>query len=192
MRLSILLRQDVLLHPAALAAAALLAVPLAARAQLDLPGVKGDSNRPACKLLSAAEIQKLTGDAGYKENPFGDDVGEGAGGGSSCNYGGSTMLAQGPPMLSVVLVPPGKNGRYFDIRRRGKMLPGCKQEPVSGVGKDAYFEICPKQSELPLFVKGPGTDDLIVALKLDAKDADVSSLKKTLVTVASAAAAKLK
>ena len=61
---------------------------------------------PACALLSVAEIRKITGRANYPDHVDGDPLGEGAGGGSSCQYGGQTMVpGDYPPMLSFVLIP---------------------------------------------------------------------------------------
>jgi hypothetical protein len=61
---------------------------------------------PACALLSAAEIRNITGRDNYPDFVDGDPLGEGAGGGSSCQYGGeSFMTVNSPPMLSLVLIP---------------------------------------------------------------------------------------
>ena len=61
---------------------------------------------PARALLSVAEMRSITGRNDYPDLVDGDPDGEGAGGGSSCQYGGAAMMpGPNPPLLSVVLIP---------------------------------------------------------------------------------------
>ena len=146
---------------------------------------------PACALLSAAEIRKITGRTNYPDHVDGDPLGEGAGGGSSCQYGGQTMMpGDYPPMLSFVLIP----GKGWTERRPQLQAPeGCTREPVAGVGDNAFFESCPTpklKRSAPLYVKA-GTNDLIV--QLDIKEpATEASARSTVIAVAKAAVAKLR
>ena len=149
------------------------------------------SPTPACALLSVAEIRETTGRADYPDYVDGDPEGEGAGGGSSCQYGGPTMMAVGyPPLLSVVLI----KGKNWTARSREFTLPaGCEREQVAGVGDDAFFESCPasrlKRSP-PLYVK-VGANDLIVQMDVD-PPATQASVRPIVIAVARAAALKLR
>ncbi len=146
---------------------------------------------PACALLSAAEIRKITGNQNYPNHVDGDPLGEGAGGGSSCQYGGQTMMpGDYPPMLSFVLIP-GKG--YTERRRTFKLSEGCTREPVVGVGDNAFFESCPNSKlkrSAPLYVKA-GTNDIIVQLDIK-PPATEASARSTVIAVAKAAVAKLR
>jgi hypothetical protein len=146
---------------------------------------------PACALLSVAEIRKITGRDNYPDFVDGDPLGEGAGGGSSCQYGGeSFMPGDHPPMLSLVLIP-GKG--WTERSRSFKLREGCKRESVAGVGDDAFFESCPNpklKRSAPLYVK-VGTSDLIVQLDIKAPATEASA-RTTVIAVAKAAVAKLR
>jgi hypothetical protein len=144
---------------------------------------------PACALLSGAEITKATG-RDYPEESNGDSDGEGAGGGSSCQYGGMSFgPGEEPPMVSLVLI---KGKGYTTQRRSGKLPPGCKIVPQK-VGDEAYFESCPKGRSTrsdPLFVKA-GTNDLIVQMDIEAP-ATEASVRALVIKVAEAAVEKLR
>jgi hypothetical protein len=154
----------------------------------DRPGTAAPT--PACALLSSEEINKATGRNDYPAGDNGDADGEGAGGGSSCQYGGETLMpGDHPPMLSFVFIQ-GKG--YTERRRTGKLPPGCKIESVKGVGDDAFFESCPSSRSTrsaPLFVKA-GANDLIVQLDVE-PPATEASVRPTVIAVAKAAVAKL-
>jgi hypothetical protein len=144
---------------------------------------------PACALLSSAEITKATG-RDYPEGSSGDAEGEGAGGGSSCQYGGMSFgPGEEPPMVSFVLI---RDKGYTAQRRAGKLPPGCKIVPQK-VGDEAYFESCPKGRSTrsdPLFVKA-GTNDLIVQMDIEAP-ATEASVRPLVIKVAEAAVEKLR
>jgi hypothetical protein len=65
---------------------------------------------------------------------------------------------------------------------------------VSGVGDEAFFEVCPSAGRLsrtpPLYVKS-GSKDLIVQMDIESSDADAAIRSKVL-AVAKAAAAKVR
>lgn len=65
---------------------------------------------PACALLSVAEVRQLTGRKDYPDYADGEPLGEGLGGGSSCQYGGET-ISSSTPLVSVVLIPGRKGSR---------------------------------------------------------------------------------
>lgn len=151
----------------------------------------GEAPTPACALLSVAEIRSITGRADYPDHVDGDPDGEGAGGGSSCQYGGATMMpGPYPPLLSVVLI----KGKDWTARSRGFPLPaGCSREPVAGVGDDAFFESCPASKSKrspPLYVKA-GTNDLIVQMDVD-PPATQASVSPLVIAIAKAAVQKLR
>jgi hypothetical protein len=163
----------------------------ASRLRDEMPSPQFGKPTPACALLSIDEIRKATGRQDYPPGSNGDQLGEGVGGGSSCQYGGDTFSpGDHPPMLSLVLIP-GK--RYTETRRAGKLRPGCSIEAVSGLGDEAFFESCADPKPIrsaPLFVK-VGANDLI--FQLDVKPpATPASLKPTLIAVARAAVGKLR
>lgn len=150
-----------------------------------------DAPTPACALLSVAEVRTITGRPNYPDHVDGDPDGEGAGGGSSCQYGGLSMFPGGStPMLSVVLI----KGKNWTERSRSFTLPeGCRREPVTGVGEDAFFESCPasrvKRSP-PLYVKA-GTNDLIVQMDVE-PPATQESVRPIVIAIAQAAVLKLR
>jgi hypothetical protein len=140
----------------------------------------------ACALLSATEIRKLTAQQDYSDGEEGDAPGEGLGGGSSCGYG---LPGDWPPRLAVVLIP-AHGGEGWTRRRRGvKLYEGCKREQLSGIGDDAFAELCPKDSGPTVYAKAGGYD-VVVQLKVVAP-ATAASVKPTAVAVAKAAVAKL-
>jgi len=145
---------------------------------------------PACALLSVAEIRSITGRGDYPGYVDGDAEGEGAGGGSSCQYGGMGMMPDSqPPLLSVVLI----KGKHWTERTRTSSLPaGCQREPVAGVGDAAFFESCPSrlQRTAPLYVQ-VGNSDLIVQMDVEAP-ATPASVRPLVIAVAKAAVLKLR
>lgn len=146
---------------------------------------------PACALLSVAEIRRITGRNEYPDFVDGDPDGEGAGGGSSCQYGGADMMPEpDAPLLSVVLI---KGKDWTAASRRFTLPAGCSRESVAGVGDDAFFESCPasrlKRSS-PLYVK-VGSNDLIVQIDID-PPATQASARAVVIAVAKAAVAKLR
>jgi len=149
----------------------------------------GGTPGAVCPLMSVADVQKVTGRKDYAE-PWEVGPGEGVGGGSSCIYQGAASSLNEPPMIGFTLIQ-GKN--WTQGRRKVKLLPGCKQEPVRGLGEDAFFETCPNNSRRhsdPLYVK-VGSSDLIV--QMDVKDPDTkASVRPTVVAFAKAVAAKVR
>ena len=140
---------------------------------------------PACALLSAADLQKATGKP-YDEGDEGDPMGEGAGGGASCQWG--DPVGQGAPMISVVYIPRKGGKGYTEINRERRLLPGCTRQPVSGLGDEAYIETCPKNRGPIAFIK-TGPNDLVVQMDAVAP-ATAASVKPTLVAVAKSVVAK--
>jgi hypothetical protein len=138
-----------------------------------------------------AEIRAITGRADYPDAVDGDPEGEGAGGGSSCMYGGRTLIpGPYPPMLGFVLI----RGKSWTERHRTTTLPpGCQRVLVAGVGDDAYFEFCPASRSTrspPLYVKA-GTNDLIVQIDVDPPLTQASA-RPIVIAVAKAAVLKLR
>jgi hypothetical protein len=145
---------------------------------------------PACALLTVDDVKRATGNNKYPRASDGDEEGEGAGGGSSCQYGGPSMMTTDtPPMLSFVLI----KGKGWTARARTfKLAPGCTRENVSGVGDDAFFEVCSSsriKRTPPLYVK-KGTNDIIVQLDVE-PPLTAADAKGQVIAVAKAAVAKL-
>jgi hypothetical protein len=147
-----------------------------------------DSDTPACKALPIPEVRRITG-TDYPNHSDGEA--NGTGGGSSCQYGGPSMMpGKSTPMLSFVLIP-GKN--YTETRRKAPTRPGCTWEPAPGVGDAAYFESCPNSKirrSSPLYVKA-GTNDFILQLDIE-PPATEASARPTLIALGKAVATKLR
>ena len=147
--------------------------------------------KPVCPLLSVAEVQKVTGDPGYAR-PWEVGPGEGIGGGSACVYQPpeTAPYGEGPPWIGFVLIS-GKG--WTERRQTVKLLPGCKREPVKGVGEEAFFETCPsdkpKKKVDPLYVK-VGSNDLIVTMDVKPPATDMSA-RPTLVAFAKVVVSKV-
>lgn len=149
-----------------------------------------DAPTPACALLSVAEVRTITGRQNYPDHVDGDPDGEGFGGGSSCQYGGLSMLPGGAPMLSVVLI---KGQNWIEPGRRSTLPEGCRREPVAGVGEAAFFESCTAsrlRRSAPLYVKA-GTNELIVQMDLE-PPATEASVRPIVIAIAQAAVLKLR
>lgn len=159
-------------------------------------GALAQSGNPACNILTPEDLRTITGFPGYKRPSPGDAGGQGAGGGASCQYQstGPTVDARGNvinekgPLLSLVLIS-GKN--YTKTMAIGR---GCKKEVVSGVGDEAFFEVCPSTGKLsrtaPLYVKS-GMKDLIVQIDIESPDTD-ATIRPKVIAVAKAAAMKVR
>ena len=144
---------------------------------------------PVCPLLSVADVRKITGNDDYAK-PWEVGPGEGVGGGSACVYEGAPTAMKEPPMLGFTLIS-GRN--WTQARRKVKLLPGCKQEPIKAVGDDAFFESCPNNSRRrsdPLYVK-VGSNDLIVEMGVE-PPATKASVRPTVIAFAKAVAAKVR
>ena len=175
-----------LAHAKCFAVAAILsAAPLASARAPDLSGLP---RSPACDLLTADDVRQATGRQEYGEGDTGDMPGEGVGGGTSCQWDRQGNSGERVPMVGVVLIPRAKG--YMDGRKAAKPRAGCTREEVSGLGEYAFFEVCPKQSELPLFVKTRGSSDLVVTMQV--RSFDPAALKPQVVALAKVAVAKVK
>jgi hypothetical protein len=142
-----------------------------------------EAGNPACSLLTAADLKQATGQ-NYDEASPGDEMGEGAGGGASCQWGdpGSAGL----PMVSVVLIPSNGKKSYTEVSRSFKAQPGCVREPVSGLGDGGFVESCTR-ARGPVVRFKKGANDALV--QLDArKSATPASVKSTAIALAKAVA----
>jgi hypothetical protein len=148
------------------------------------------ADTPACKLLSVAEIQKITGIASYAR-AWGMGPGEAVGGGSSCAFEEAESSLERLPLVGFSLIP-GKG--WTERRRTMRLPPGCSRIAVAAVGDDAFYESCPtnrpKRRVDPLYVK-VGANDLVVEMDIRAP-ATEESVRNTVVALAKAVTAKLK
>jgi hypothetical protein len=183
------MRKGELMRHLAQACVILAVGPLPALAQVS-GGQATDAPTPACALLGVAEVRSITGRQNYPNYVDGDPDGAGAGGGSSCQYGGSTMMPGHAPLLSIVLI----KGKNWTERSRTFTLPaGCAREAVAGVGDAAFFESCPasrSKRSPPLYVK-VGANDLIVQMDVE-PPATVASVRPLVLAIAQAAVRKLR
>jgi hypothetical protein len=145
---------------------------------------------PACGVLSVAEVRKITGYPAYLDYVDGDPPGEGAGGGSSCQFSGPVFGTDKAPLVSLVLIP----GKDYTTGRRALKLPeGCTLEDAKGLGDDAFFQNCPdprSKRSSPLFVK-VGANDLILQMDIE-PPATAAKVRETVLELARAAVAKMR
>ena len=162
------------------------------------PSLQGASaqQNPACALLTVEELRKLTGFQGYNRPSPAGGVGQGVGGGASCQYqapafatddrGNPITPAKGP-LLSIVLIE-GKNYTQSVPTRQG-----CTKEAVAGLGDAAFFEVCPASRlarTAPLYVKA-GSKDFLFQMDIQPPDTE-ATLRPKVIAVARAAVAKAK
>jgi hypothetical protein len=144
-----------------------------------------------CSVLSASEVRQITGRQDYDEGSPGDELGQGAGGGASCQWSGPVF--GGPPerapVISVIVVPP-RDGRRWTDNIRASPRPDCTHDAASGAGQGAFFEECPNRRELPLYVPARAVD-VIAAIEI-LPPATSASVRPTLEQVANAAVANLR
>lgn len=148
------------------------------------------ADNPACALLIAAEVRKITGYPDYNVSP-GDPRGQGVAGGYSCQYVAPAFGAGKGPRISLVLI----EGKDWTAQNRllMKLPAACTREPAPGIGDDAYFEVCPTPRPIrasPLYVKA-GTKDLIAQMDIEAPDSE-ATLRQSVMALAKAAVAKLR
>jgi len=139
------------------------------------------AGNPACGLLTAADFEQATGQA-YDDASPGDEMGEGAGGGASCQWG--DPAGQGLPMISVVFIPSNGRKSYTEVSRGFKAQPGCVREPVSGLGDDAFVETCPRDRGPAVYFR-KGKNDGIVQVDV-IKPATPASVKPKAIALAKA------
>lgn len=143
---------------------------------------------PACALLTDQEIRTATGRTYDAASP-GDDLGQGAGGGASCQWGGPTF---GPgedlPLLGVVFIPESPRGSYTEHSLKRKPMPGCARETLRGVGDRAFIETC-ERSRGPVAYVRVGRNDLVVQADPESGK-PVASAKPVVIALAKVAAAK--
>jgi hypothetical protein len=145
------------------------------------------SANPACTLLSTAEIRAASGQ-NYDEGSEGDALGEGLGGGASCQWGGPRFgPGEDQPLLSLVLVPI-KKGSMTEWNLKQPARKGCARDKLGGVGEVAYFETCGDRRGPVAYAKAGAWD---VVVQMDAEPpATAASVRPAIIAVAKAAAAK--
>jgi hypothetical protein len=143
--------------------------------------LQAQAENPACGLLTEADLKQATG-RDYDAASPGDAMGEGAGGGASCQWG--DPAGQDLPMVSVVFIPTKGKKSYTEVSRAFKAQPGCTREPAPGVGSDAFVETCPRDRG-PVVYFRKGANDGIVQVDV-IKSASPASVKQTAVALAKA------
>jgi hypothetical protein len=157
-----------------------LALPLIGMAPGSDLHAQGAGN-PACGLLTAADLQQATG-VTYDAPSPGDGMGEGAGGGASCQWG--DPVGQDLPMISVVFIPSNGKKGYTEMSRAFKPQPGCAREPVPGLGDDAFVETCPRGRGPTVYFR-KGKNDGVVQVDV-IKSATPASVKPKAIALAKA------
>jgi hypothetical protein len=121
-----------------------------------------------CSLLEDAELQRITGRQDYGEGTKGDELGEGAGGGTSCQWSTPAFGGAGEsaPMISLIVVPP-RDGRRWTEGVRNMPRSDCTYAAATAAGPGAFFENCPRAATLPLYIPARALD-VIVGIDLAA------------------------
>jgi hypothetical protein len=141
------------------------------------------AGNPACKLLTAADLKRATGQAYGGPTPAGE-LGQAAGGGVSCYWG--DLVNEAPPMVSVVFIPASGKKSYTEVSR-GITPHGCAHEPVSGIGDAAFVEICQGGDNGPIVYFRKGGNDGVVQIDV-VKPATPASIKPEVIALAKAVA----
>ena len=102
--------------------------------------------------------------------------------------------AKGKPIRNPPRGPEFRLG-IFDgknLTHTKRVAPRCHKEPVSGVGEEAFFEVCPPTDRFTsyLYVK-VGAKDLLMQIEIEPPDTD-ATMRPRLLALAKAAAAKLR
>jgi len=144
-----------------------------------------------CSLLSVADVKRITGKTNYDPADRGDP-GDGIGGGDPCTYShlGRGAADPAPPTVSVVVIAPNQRGRYFDFEKTYKLAAGCTREAVPGLGVDAFVKMCPRDPELPVYLRG-GTNDVVVGVEVKPIGTPAQA-KAVAIALAKAVAPKIK
>jgi hypothetical protein len=146
------------------------------------------SPNPACALLSTAEVRRATA-KNYDDGSEGDALGEGAGGGASCQWGVPSFRPGADlPLLSLVFIPKPPNGSHTEKALKAKPFPGCTRETLRGIGDLAFVETCERSRGPVAYVK-TGPNDLIVQADPE-EGKPLASAKPVIIAVAKAAAVK--
>jgi hypothetical protein len=157
------------------------------------PAALSDADRAAlsdpCSLLSVDEIRQATGRNDYIDRASGDELGEGMGGGASCEWFAGPGSTEKSPSIGVVVIPP-REGKRWTAGFRAAPRKDCTYEAAPAAGDGAFFEVCPNAASLPLYVPARAVD--IVVLIEVRPPATNDSVRPMLVDVARAVAAKLR
>jgi hypothetical protein len=143
-----------------------------------------------CSLLSVEGVRRIAGRQEYREGSPGDALGEGVGGGASCQWAGPVFggPAEPLPQISLVVVPP-RDGERWTSRVRASPRPNCSYTAALEAGPGAFIEDCAR-TELPIYVPTRALD-IIVAIRVEAP-ATNASVQPTLVSLANEVATRLR
>jgi hypothetical protein len=174
--------------PGFILATLILAAPALAHDSRGQSAGRPEAANPACSLLTDQEIRMASG-RDYRPGSPGDELGEGAGGGASCQWGGSSFTpGESRPLLSLVFIPPSDRGSYTEGSLKMAPRKGCTRETLPGVGDVAFVESCERGRGPAAYVKA-GPNDLIVQADPE-EGKPPASARAVVVAVAKAAAAK--
>jgi hypothetical protein len=169
------------------------AAPPPAETRVAAPAALNDGDQAAladpCSLFSADEIRQVTGRDDYMEGISGDELGEGTGGGASCQWSAAPGSREKSPMIGIVVIPP-REGERWTGRVRATPREDCTYQAAPAAGDGAFFEECPNARSLPLYVPARAVDILVLSEVRPPATSD--SVRPMLLDVAKAAAAKLR
>lgn len=169
------------------------AAPPPAETEVATPAALNDVDQAAlddpCSLLSVEEIRQITGRDDYIDRASGDELGEGIGGGASCQWWAGPGSPEESPSIGVVVIPP-REGERWTTRVRATPKKDCTYEVAPAAGEGAFFEECPNARSLPLYVPARAVDILVLSEVRPPATSD--SVRPILVEVAKGVAAKLR
>ncbi|MQA29553.1 MAG: hypothetical protein GEU82_06905 [Luteitalea sp.] len=143
-----------------------------------------------CSLLPVEDVRRIAGRQEYREGRPGDALGEGVGGGASCQWRGPVFggPAEPLPQISLVVIPP-RDGERWTSRVRANPRPNCSYTAEARAGAGAFIENCAR-TELPIYVPTRALD-IIVAIRLEAP-ATNASVQPVLLGLANEVATRLR
>jgi hypothetical protein len=181
------------MHAIVRATALLLALPfapplVAVGAAQGSPPARQESTNPACTLLTGEELSTAAGRHYGKGTP-GDELGEGLGGGASCQWGGADFFpGEDPPMVSVVFIPAATGGSYTERQLGRKPIGKCTRETLRGIGELAFMEFCERDRGPAIYAK-TGRNDILVQVDSE-KDKPLGPARAAAIAIAKAVAPK--
>ena len=145
-------------------------------------------SNPACTLLTDEELSAAAGRPYGKGTP-GDNLGEGIGGGASCQWGGADFMpGEDPPMVAIVFIPASARGSYTETQLSRKPARPCTRETLRGIGDAAFLELCERDRGPAIYAR-TGRNDIVVVVDPE-EGKPLASARPRAIAIAKAVAPK--
>jgi hypothetical protein len=145
---------------------------------------------PACPLVTEKEVEAATG-MDYRPGEEIDQEYENIEGGTTCMWGGPSMVNDDLPEINVTFIAASPRGSHTERRRKQRLAAGCTREPVSGVGDNAFAEICGRGLYGVSVYARTGKNDVLVSV-YEMRGLAKASVKPAAIALARAAAARVR